>query len=167
MFREMRRKKQILSEGECIDVLQRGTSGVLAVSGDDGYPYAVPLSYAYHDSKIFFHCAKTGHKIDSIARNEKASFCVIDKDSVVPEEYTSYFRSVIVFGKARIIEDEAQARNAIERLAKRYSPEQEQGRLKEIDRLMAQLCMIELDIEHMSGKEAIELVRQKNAAVKQ
>ena len=167
MFREMRRKKQILSEGECIDVLQRGTSGVLAVSGDEGYPYAVPLSYAYHDSKIFFHCAKTGHKIDSIAGNEKASFCVIDKDSVVPEEYTSYFRSVIVFGKARIIEDEAQARNAIERLAKRYSPEQEQRRLKEIDRLMAQLCMIELDIEHMSGKEAIELVRQKNAAVKQ
>lgn len=167
MFREMRRKKQILSEGECIDVLQRGTSGVLAVSGDDGYPYAVPLSYVYHDSKIFFHCAKAGHKIDSIAGNEKVSFCVIDKDSVVPEEYTSYFRSVIVFGKARIIEDEAQARSAIERLAKRYSPEQEQGRLQEIDRLMAQLCMIELDIEHMSGKEAIELVRQKNAAVKQ
>ncbi len=167
MFREMRRKKQILSEGECIDVLQRGTSGVLAVSGDDGYPYAVPLSYVYHDSKIFFHCAKAGHKIDSITGNEKVSFCVIDKDSVVPEEYTSYFRSVIVFGKARIIEDEAQARSAIERLAKRYSPEQEQGRLQEIDRLMAQLCMIELDIEHMSGKEAIELVRQKNAAVKQ
>lgn len=162
MFREMRRQKQILSEGECIDVLQRGTSGVLAVSGDDGYPYAVPLSYVYDDFKIFFHCAKTGHKIDSIVRNEKVSFCVIDKDSVVPEKYTTYFRSVIAFGKAVILEDEAQKRSAIEKLTKRYSPEQAQGHLQEIDKSLPQLCMIELDIEHMSGKEAIELIRQKN-----
>lgn len=100
MFREMRRKKQVLSLEENIAVLNRGTSGVLAVSGDDGYPYAVPLSYVYHDNTLFFHCAKTGHKLDAIARNEKVSFCVIDKDDVVSAEYTSYFRSVIVFGRA-------------------------------------------------------------------
>ena len=61
MFREMRRKKQNLSNDKITDILHRGTSGVLAVFGDDGYPYAVPLSYVYHDSKIYFHCAKTGH----------------------------------------------------------------------------------------------------------
>lgn len=161
MFREMRRKKQALSVEENIQVLNRGTSGVLAVSGDDDYPYAVPLSYVYHDNKIFFHCAKTGHKLDAIAGNEKASFCVIDNDQVVPEEYTSYFRSVIVFGKARILEDEAEKRNALEILAARYSPDHEQGRLQEIEKELKHVCVIELAIEHMSGKEAIELVKIK------
>lgn len=161
VFREMRRKKQVLSLEENIQVLNRGTSGVLAVSGDDDYPYAVPLSYVYHDNKIFFHCAKTGHKLDAIARNEKVSFCVIDKDQVVPEEYTSYFRSVIVFGKARILEDEAEKRSTLEILAARYSPDHEQGRLQEIEREFKAVCMIELTIEQMSGKEAIELVKAK------
>lgn len=161
MFREMRRKRQALSLEENIQVLNRGTSGVLAVSGNDGYPYAVPLSYVYHDNKIFFHCAKTGHKLDAITGNEKVSFCVIDKDQVVPEEYTSYFRSVIVFGKARILEDEAEKRNALEILAARYSPDQEQGRLAEINKEFNHVCLIELAIEHMSGKEAIELAKKR------
>ncbi|NWJ49192.1 MAG: pyridoxamine 5'-phosphate oxidase family protein [Chloroflexi bacterium] len=161
MFREMRRKKQILSLEESIAVLNNGTSGVLAVSGDNDYPYAVPLSYVYHDSKIFFHSSKTGYKLDAIARNNKVSFCVIDQDNVVPEEYTTYFRSVIVFGKARILEDEVEKRSALEILAARYSPDHEQGRLQEIDDLFKPVCVVELAIEYMSGKEAIELVRKK------
>lgn len=159
MFREMRRKKQVLSLEENIQVLNRGTSGVLAVSGDDDYPYAVPLSYVYHDNKIFFHCAKAGHKLDSIIRNEKVSFCVIDKDQIVQEKYTSYFRSVIVFGKARILEDDVEKRNALEILTAKYSPDQEKShQLQAIEKEYKIVCMIELTIEHMSGKEAIELV---------
>ena len=69
MFREMRRKKQALSNEENLAILMRGTSGVMAVSGDDDYPYAVPLSYVYHDSKIYFHCAASGHKLDAMRRN--------------------------------------------------------------------------------------------------
>ena len=96
MFREMRRKRQLLSKEDTQKVLYQGTSGVLAVSGDDDYPYAVPLSYVYDGHKIYFHSAKAGHKLDSIVKNPKASFCVIDKDQIVPDEYTTYFRSVIV-----------------------------------------------------------------------
>ncbi len=84
MFREMRRKRQALDAEEMADVLHKGTSGVLALSGDDGYPYAVPISYVYDGNKIFFHCAKSGHKLDAIHRNAKASFCVIDQDQIVP-----------------------------------------------------------------------------------
>ena len=87
MFREMRRNGQELPLEECTAILNRGTSGVLALSGDDNYPYAVPVSYAYDGYKLYFHCAKSGHKIDAIRRNAKASFCVIDQDLVVPEEY--------------------------------------------------------------------------------
>ena len=82
MFREMRRKRQALSKEECEEILLRATSGVLAVSGDDGYPYAVPLSYVYEEGKLFFHCAKAGHKLDAIFRNEKASFGVVGQDKV-------------------------------------------------------------------------------------
>lgn len=139
----------------------RGPPGVLAVSGDDGYPYAVPLSYVYDDGRLFFHCAPSGHKLDAIAGNEKASFCVIDQDHVVPEEYTTYYRSVIAFGRARVLEDEGEKRAALEKLAERYSPRQEEGRRAEIDKLFQRVCMVELAVEHMSGKEAIELVTEK------
>jgi nitroimidazol reductase NimA-like FMN-containing flavoprotein (pyridoxamine 5'-phosphate oxidase superfamily) len=160
MFREMRRKKQLLSEEDSIQVLEKGTSGVLAVYGDDGYPYAVPLSYVYENHKIYFHSALSGHKLDAIKGNSKVSFCVIDKDQIVPEEYTTYFRSVIVFGTAKLLELESEKRQTLEILAAKYSPEQVQGRKQEIEKSIHHLCMIELSIDHMSGKEAIELVRK-------
>lgn len=161
MFRGMRRKAQLLSEEKTIKIFEKGTSGVLAVLGDEDYPYAVPLSYIYCDSKIYFHGAKSGHMLDSILKHEKVSFCVIDEDKVVPEEYTTYFRSAIAFGKVRVIDNENEKRNAIEKLAVRYTPNDEEGRLKKIEREYKILCMFELDIEHMTGKEAMKLVREK------
>ncbi len=161
MFREMRRKRQLLSEEESISVLKKMTSGVLALSGDEGYPYAVPLSYVYHEGKIYFHSALNGHKIDAIRRNDKASFCVIGQDHIVPEEYTTYFRSVIVFGRVNIIEDSVLKRQAIEWLAAKYAPGSNDGGKEEIDKEFNRLCMIELNIEHLSGKESVELVRAK------
>lgn len=162
MFREMRRKNQALSYEDSVQILLNGTSGVLAVHGDDDYPYAVPLSYIYDDNKLFFHCAKTGHKMDAIAGSNKVSFCVIDKDQVVPEEYTTYFRSVIAFGRARILEDAAEKESALKRLGKKYSPDHEQGFSQEIIKQLAHVCIVEVAIEHVSGKEAIELVREKH-----
>lgn len=162
MFRELRRKRQELSLEESIDILNKGTSGVLALMGDDDYPYAIPVSYVYAHSKLYFHGAKSGHKIDAIKKYDKASFCVIDQDQIVPEEYTTYFRSVIVFGRIRIMDDEAEMKKAIQALAVKYYPDDsESEQQKAIDREWAPLCMIELSIEHLSGKEAIELVNAK------
>lgn len=160
MFREMRRTRQALSPADCAGVLRRGTSGVLALDGMDGYPYAVPLSYVYDGEQIYFHCAKTGHKLDALRRNPKASFCIIDQDQVVPEEYTSYFRSVIVFGRLRVVEDAARKRAAIELLAQKYAPgDSAEHRTRTIEREWTPLCVLELSIDHLSGKEAIELVQ--------
>lgn len=106
MFREMRRKRQLLPTEESVAILERMTNGTLALHGDDGYPYAVPVSYVYADGKIYFHSAMQGHKVDAILRNDKVSFCVVEQDEVKPAEFTTYFRSVIVFGKARILTDE-------------------------------------------------------------
>lgn len=161
MFREMRRKGQQMSVEESIEVLRRGTSGVLALAGDDGYPYAVPMSYVCGDGKIFFHSAATGHKLDAIARCDKASFCVICQDQIVPEKYTTFFRSVIAFGRIHRIEDAQQKRAAIELLARRYSPGHQDGAAKEIESAFDRLCMLEMEIEHLTGKEAIEMVRTR------
>ena len=161
MFRELRRKKQVLSAEENAKILKNGTSGVLALAGDNDYPYAVPISYVYDGEKLYFHCARSGHKMDAIKRNPKASFCVIDQDLVVPEEYTSYFRSVIVFGTMRILEQDMEKRAAIEKLALKYAPDDTQeNRHKAIEREWKPLCVLELTPEHISGKEAIELKRQ-------
>ena len=159
MFREMRRKRQMLSQEETERILKEGTSGVLALAWDEGYPYAVPISYVYDGEKIYFHCAKQGHKLDAIARNPKASFCVVEKDQVVPEAYTTYFRSVIVFGRIRVLESDEEKRDAIRKLAVKYAPEDTaENREKAIDKDWAPLCMLEMTAAHMTGKESIELV---------
>lgn len=160
MFRKMRRFRQALPEEECVEILTRNTSGVLALSGDEGYPYAVPLSYVYDSGKIYFHCAKEGHKLDAVKREPKASFCVIDRDDVLPERFTTRYKSVIAFGRACVMAED-EMRPAIEKLAEKYSPGVH-GRGGEIDREWNRLCMIELEIEHMTGKEAIELTRLRN-----
>lgn len=161
MFRDMRRKKQLLSVEETVAIFEKGTSGTLALLGDDDYPYSVPISYVYYDGKIYFHSAAVGHKIDAIKKCNKASFCVIDADDVVSEEYTTYFRSAIAFGKIRIIEDDDIKRSAIRTLAEKYSFAHKEGIENEIDREYRILTIIEMDIEHMTGKEAIELIRNK------
>lgn len=165
MFREMRRKGQQLSEKEAIVMLEKGTSGVLSLWGDDGYPYGVPISYVYEDNRLFFHSAKQGHKINAIGPSAKASFCVIDQDRIVPEEYTTYFRSVIAFGTIRILSDEEEIRKSMDKLAAKYNPNgPAAGREREISQELGHLCMLELFIEHMTGKESIEIVKTKKCA---
>lgn len=160
MFREMRRNKQQLSAEVCTEILRQGSCGVLALAGDDGYPYAVPLSYVFDGEKIFFHCATTGHKLDAIRRCDKASFCVIDQDKVVPEKFTTYYRSVIAFGRVRILQDKQEILDSIEKLAVKYTPDDAAGRRKEIDESLDHLCMLEMTIEHLTGKQARELMGQ-------
>ena len=162
-FRKMRRFKQELSEQESLEILRAGTHGVLAVAGDDGYPYAVPLSYVYHDGYLYFHCAKQGHKLDAIARNPKASFCVVAADDVKPAEFTTYFRSVICFGTVRVMDmDDAVtlAKHII--LSDKYSPGMDAERDAEIASGFHRMLMLEFRIEHMSGKQAKELFQHGN-----
>lgn len=162
MFREMRRNKQLLSEEIAVEILNRNTSGTLALLGDNDYPYAVPMSYVYADGRIYFHASKVGHKIDAINNHEKASFCVIDKDEIVPEKYTTYFRSVIAFGKMQLVENVEDIRRIAKVLAMKYSPDFEEGITAEIDSSLQNMAIIEMTIDHMTAKEAIELIKMRN-----
>lgn len=162
MFREMRRKGQILPLEEAIEIIKNSTSGVLALHGDDGYPYSVPMSYVYDGEKIYFHSAPEGHKVDSVRRNSKASFCIVSEDNVMPDKYTTAYRSVIIFGNIRMIEDEKEKRAAIEKLGKKYAPNHS-GLNAEIDSFFNHFCMMCFEPEHITGKEAIEYVRMRKS----
>jgi len=162
-FKPMRRIRQQLSTEECETILNRCTSGTLALAGHGGYPYAVPLSYVYANGSIFFHSAQQGHKIDAIRQDNHCSFCVIDQDQVKPAEFTTYFRSVIVFGRIQIIENDDEKLQALRLLGRRYSPNHEQGLQHEIDKSLSHVLVLRLDIDHMTGKEAIELTKARNS----
>ncbi len=164
MFREMRRSKQLLSAENTEAVMRRCTNGILACMGDEGYPYAVPLSYVYHNGKIYFHTAKEGHKIDAIISNPKVSFTVVDEDKIISEEYTTYFRSVIVFGKARITEN-GEHLEAFAALIEKYSADQPIEDKHKKASECAQAYIVAIDIEHMTGKEAIEFRQSKKTGL--
>lgn len=159
MFRDMRRKKQILSPEETEKIMQEGSFGVLACLGDEDYPYAVPLSYVYRAGVIYFHSAHDGHKIDALKHHPKVSFTVVEQDVIVAEQFTSLFRSAIAFGRARFITGE-DALSALKALADKYSPGQP---LAAFEREVAagMPLIVAIDVEHLNGKEAIELVRAR------
>lgn len=161
MFRNMRRKKQLLTKEETIEILKSCTSGVLSVTGDDDYPYAVPVSYTFEDDKIFIHSALKGHKIDGIKRNDKVSFTVIEKDEIIQETFTSHFSSVIIFGRARILTEDSEKQSALENLVEKYSPDFIKEGQEEIKKDWNRVSLIEIKIEHMTGKAAIEIIRER------
>ena len=151
MSRELRRKEKQISEQETLELLKNGTEGVLATMGADGYPYAVPLNYACHDGDIYFHCAKTGHKIDNLTHHEKVSFCVVTDAEIIPEKFSTRFKSVIVFGTAsEVFEDEKEA--GLLALVKRYSSEYLEEGKKYITSDMHKTKVFKIKIEQMTGK---------------
>ena len=111
----------------------------------------MPINFVYANDKIYFHGAKNGYKIDAINKFNKVSLCVVDKDYVVEEELTTYFKSVILFGKARILKTV---------FGLKYNNDVTAVE-KEIKREWNALSCIEIEIEHMTGKEAIELTRKR------
>lgn len=160
-FRPMRRKRQQLSNEESIAILEKATAGTLALLGDEGYPYAVPISYVYTDGKLYFHSALAGHKVDAIRKCEKASFCVIEQDDVQPKKYTTFYRSVIAFGRIHIIKDEQEKLATARMLGNRYNPNDEDSLRQEMEKGFSRMLMLRFDIEHLTGKEAIELMNQR------
>lgn len=148
----MRRHGQQLPDGINEEILRRNTSGVLAVSGDEDHPYAVPMSYVYHGGCIYFHCALVGHKLDAIKKEPRVSFCVIDRDDVSYENFITYYQSVIAFGTAQVIEDEGEKLRTFRMLTKRYSKGDEEREEQKIKDTFVRVTMVCMKIEHMTGK---------------
>jgi len=163
-FREIRkaRRGQMMPLEDCTWILDRATHGVLALLGDEGYPYAVPLSHTRVGDTLYFHSAVNGHKLDAIARCDKASYCVVETDQVIPEEFTTYYRSVIAWGRVSVVTHDGEKRQALTALADKYcrtgiGAGYEEKLNAEITKSWGGCLCFKLEIEHLSGKLSKEL----------
>lgn len=153
MFRPVTRFKQQLPEQECIDILNQELRGVLCVLGDGGYPYGLPINHFYcpEDGKIYFHSGKTGHKIDAMRRCPKASFCVYDQGYRKEGQWALNIRSVIVFGKIEMVEDQEKVYDIARRLSRKFT--QDESYIdREILRSGPRTLLFALVPEYMTGK---------------
>lgn len=153
MFREMRRFKQQLPMEDCIALLQEEKRGVLSVLGDEGYPYGMPMNFWYEpeNGKIYFHTAKAGHLQDAIAGCDKVSFCIYDRGYRREGEWAWNVKSVIVFGRIRIVEDPAVVETMTRRLGCKYTDDSEYVE-REIRISTKNVRCLELTPEHITGK---------------
>ncbi|MBQ6392587.1 MAG: pyridoxamine 5'-phosphate oxidase family protein [Eubacterium sp.] len=153
MFREMMRKKQQLTEEECIEILKTELRGVLSVLGDDDYPYGMPINHYYceEDGKLYFHGGKKGHKIDAMKRHEKASFCVYDEGFRKEGEWALNIKSVIVFGRIEFVEDREMVYRISEELSRKFTDDEEYIKY-EIRHSGPGTLMFALVPEHITGK---------------
>lgn len=153
MFRTMRRWKQQLEEQECKEVLKTQPRGVLSMVGENGYPYGIPMDHWYceEDGKLYFHGAREGHKIDAIKACDKVSYCVYDEGYREDGEWPLHIKSVIVFGKIRMVEDEKKTLEICENLCKKFTDDEEYMK-KEIQIAKDRVLCLELIPEHMTGK---------------
>ncbi|WP_302487107.1 pyridoxamine 5'-phosphate oxidase family protein [uncultured Megamonas sp.] len=157
----MRRFKQALSQAENITILKQKTHGILALCDEKSFPYTVPLNYVYLNDKIYFHCATVGRKLDIIHQNNKASFCVIDQDAVIPEKFTTAYSSVIASGTIKAITDKKDKQIILEEFIRKFSADYFTEGLEEIKIYMNRTCILELTIEELTGKEGLELQKLK------
>ncbi|MCR5175455.1 MAG: pyridoxamine 5'-phosphate oxidase family protein [Anaerovibrio sp.] len=153
MFRRMRRFKQQISDEECRELLKSSKRGVLSLLGDDGYPYGVPVDHWYceEDGKIYFHGAREGHKIDSIRRNAKASYCIMDNGYSNPGEWILHIKSVVVFGKMEFVTDDEKIVEICTHLVKKFTDDENYLR-QELAKAINRVQCLALVPEHITGK---------------
>ena len=152
-FREVARKKRALPKEECIRLLSEQKRGVLAVLGDDEYPYALPINHFYdsESGKLYFHSGKVGHKVEAMVRHKKVSFCVYDEGYRKPGEWALNIKSVIVFGTVEAVEDYEEAMALCRRLSHKFTDD-EAYITREIEKYGKGTLVFALTPEHITGK---------------
>lgn len=157
MFRAVRKKKNEISQDEAKNLLRSSRRGVLAVNGDEGYPYAIPINYLYDEenNKIIFHGAKAGHKVDSIKKNDKICFTVFGNETFIEENWAPYLQSVVVFGRCHLVENRDDIISLVKKFALKYYPNEDMVN-EEIANSGKGVQMFEIKIEHLSGKKVQE-----------
>ena len=153
MFRDLIRKNKKITEEECINLLRNEIRGVLSVQGDNGYPYGMPMNHFYDEEnkKIYFHCGKVGHRLDSLKKDNKVSFCVYDKGFRKDGDWALNVKSVIVFGKIEIIDDMEKMISVCEKLSYKFTDDTEYIQ-NEIKNYADKTLILELTPENICGK---------------
>ena len=152
MFREIRLKDRVVNDEKAIEILTKGSYGVLSTIGADGYPYGVPLNYTYYDNCICFHCAQEGLKLDNINFNNKVSFCVVTKSEVLGNEFDTDYESAIAFGKANVIADDSEKKNILLSVLNKYSADYLKAGNNYMKKYWDETTVVKINIENLGGK---------------
>ena len=157
MFRELQRKNKQISMEECIELLKKETRGVLSVLGDGDYPYGMPMNHWYNeeDGKIYFHCGKSGHRLDALRKCNKVSFCTYDSGYRDDDDWALHVKSVIVFGTIEIIDDMDTIADVARKLSYKFTQDEEYIRT-EIEKYAPATLLLQLTPEHICGKQITE-----------
>jgi nitroimidazol reductase NimA-like FMN-containing flavoprotein (pyridoxamine 5'-phosphate oxidase superfamily) len=151
MFRELRRSEKEIKTIEAIEILKNCEYGILSTTSENEYAYGVPLSYVYINDSIYFHCATEGYKLDNIKNNDKVSFCVVGQTAILPDEFSTKYESVILFGRANEAFDDEKEEALLE-LIKKYSKDHIEEGKEHIKRASSKTKVIKVTVEHISGK---------------
>ena len=156
-FRSLVRGHLQRAESECIEVLERERRGVLSVQGDHGYPYGMPMNHFYNseDGCIYFHCGREGHRNDALARCDRVSFCVFDGGECLTDSWIQTVRSVVVFGRAELIDDIREVERITRKLCYKFTDDEKYIQ-SEITNYAAETLLIKLTPEHICGKRVKE-----------
>lgn len=156
-FRRIRKKRNEIGIDTAKDLLAHARRGVLAVNGDDGYPYAIPINFLYdrERNQIIFHGAKAGHKVESLKKSDKVCFTVYGNETIRDEPWAPYLESTVVFGRCHLIDGLEENIRYVRQFAMKYYPDSDLIE-EEIDKAGRAVQMFVIDIEHLSGKEVQE-----------
>ena len=157
MFRELVRKNKQLSAEDCIQVLKTETRGVLSVLGDEEYPYGMPMNHFYNeaDGALYFHCGNIGHRLESLRKHDKVSFCAFTQGERAADHWALIVKSVIVFGRMEIIDNLEEIIDITTKLSHKFTQDDEYIK-KEIEQHAHRTLLLRLQIEHICGKLVTE-----------
>lgn len=150
--RPLRRRDRAVPETEAWDILRAADWGVLSTVGPDGWPYGVPLNHVVLDGRIYAHAASTGHKLENLAADARASYCAVAEAEVLPAALSTRYASAIAFGHVHRVSDEAERRRALEAIAGRFAPDHPAELAEALARHLAHTAVLRLDPTHLTGK---------------
>ena len=146
----MRRKDRQRDAAFAWSVFDRVPYGVLSLRDGDG-GYGVPLSPARIGEKVYFHCAMEGKKLACIAQWPEATLTVAEAGE--PDYFSVCFSSAILRGKVTIVEDEAEKREALLAIARRYCPDLMGEADHYLQGQLSSTCVCRMDAREITGKE--------------
>ena len=155
---QLRRADRAMSEQRAYEMLERGFSGQLATVGGDGYPYCIPLLYIWMDGEIYLHTSSaSGHLRANVEREPRICFELDEPDQVFDSgrfecDSGLAYRSVIVFGKIRIVEERAVKQRFCEVLMEKYG-KPDSARPKGFFPRIDAITVYAVAVERMTGTE--------------
>ncbi|MDX9801101.1 MAG: pyridoxamine 5'-phosphate oxidase family protein [Spirochaetia bacterium] len=151
-FREMRRKEKLMSEKEAYEIVKNTEWMTLSTVAENGYPYGIPLNHVYSDGKIYFHSALEGQKVDAFRKENRVCISIVKSSEIVPDKFSTNFKSVTAFGKISFVENQDEKRAALTSIIKKFSPGFEESGAAYIEKLFARTGVYCVEIEHITGK---------------